>query len=99
LFRFFLPFPVLLTQWVKKAPQYLKYMAIWVLLMQLMDMFVIVLPALHKTGFGFLDVVFSLFPLVGIGGVLGWLFLRNLSSSYLFPARDPRLAGSLKLVN
>jgi hypothetical protein len=99
LFRFFIPFPILLTQWIKKTPKYLKYVAMWILFMQLVDMFVVVLPVLHKTGFGFMDVFFSLFPLVGIGGILGWLFLRNLSASYLFPTKDPRLAGSLKLTN
>jgi len=34
----------------------------WILFMQLVDMFVVVLPVLHKTGFGFMDVFFSLFP-------------------------------------
>ena len=99
LFRFFLPFPILLTQWIKKTPQYLKYMAMWILFMELIDVFVIVLPFLRKGGFGFLDVICSLLPVVGIGGILGWLFFRNLTSSYLFPTKDPRLAASLKLSN
>ena len=30
---------------------------------------------------------------------LGWLFFRNLTANYLFPTKDPRLAGSLKLSN
>ena len=99
LFRFFLPFPILLTQWIKKTPQYLKYMAMWILFMELVDVFVIVLPFLHKGGFGFMDVLCSVFPLLGIGGILGWLFFRNLTANYLFPTKDPRLAGSLKLAN
>jgi hypothetical protein len=97
--RFFLPFLVLLTQWVKKAPEYLKYVAGWILLMQLVDVFVIVLPFFRKTGFGFFDVVLSLFALVAIGGILGWLFFRNLVGAYVFPTRDPRLGASLKLTN
>lgn len=97
--RFFLPFLVLLTQWVKKTPEYLKYVAGWILLMQLVDVFVIVLPFFRKTGFGVFDVVLSLFALVAIGGILGWLFFRNLAGSYLFPTRDPRLGASLKLTN
>ncbi len=97
--RFFVPFVILLTQWIKKNPQWLKFVAIWILIMQLLDMFIVVLPELHKSGFTFMDVFFSIFPLIGIGGILGWLFLRNLASAYLFPTKDPRLAGSLKMTN
>ena len=35
----------------------------------------------------------------GIGGILGWLFFRVIGKSNLFPTRDPRLAGSIKLTN
>lgn len=97
--RFFLPFAILLTQWIKKTPEYLKYVAIWVLFMQLVDIFVIVLPFFRHGGFGFFDLIFGLFTLVGIGGILGWLFFRKLTSDYLFPTKDPRLAASLKLTN
>jgi len=97
--RFFLPFGILLTQWIKKTPKYLKYVAMWILFMQLVDVFVIVLPFARKTGFGFFDVILSLFALAGIGGILGWLFFGKLSQSNLFPTRDPRLCASLKLTN
>jgi hypothetical protein len=95
--RFFLPFPVLLLQWTKKRPKYLCMVAVWILLMQLLDVYVIVLPALHPMGFSL--SIFDVSALVGIGGVLGWLFFRNLGNSHLFPLRDPRLGGSLKLTN
>ena len=97
--RFFLPFAILLTQWVKKIPQKLKYVAMWILFMQLVDIFVIVLPFFRRGGFGFFDLLFSLLTLCGIGGVLGWLFFRKLTADYLFPTKDPRLAASLKLTN
>lgn len=95
-FRFFLPFPVLLMQATKKT-KYINWVAAWILLMQLLDIYVIVLPSLHPTGFSpsLLDVC----ALVGIGGILGWLFLRNIGKSNLFPMRDPRLLGSIKLSN
>ncbi len=97
--RFFLPFPVLLTQWVKKAPERLRYVAMWIIGVQLLDIFVIVIPTLKKTGFSFLDVAYAICPLVGIGGILAWLFLKKLTANYLFPTKDPRLAGSLNLHN
>jgi len=94
--RFFLPFPVLLMQATKKT-KYINYVAVWILLMQLLDVYVIVLPALHPTGFS--PSMFDLFSFIGIGGLMGWLFLRNLVKSNLFPMRDPRLLGSIKLSN
>lgn len=95
--RFFLPFPVLLLQWTKKKPTFLCMVAGWILFMQLVDIYVIVLPALHKGGVS--PSIFDLLSVVGIGGILGWLFFRNLGKSFLFPTRDPRLAASLKITN
>jgi hypothetical protein len=97
--RFFLPFPILLTQWVKKHPNHLCLVAGWILLMQLLDMYVVVLPSLYQTGFNPLSLPFDLLAFVGIGGLIGWLWFRNLSNSNLFPTRDPRLAASIKLTN
>jgi len=94
--RFFLPFPVLLFQFIKKTT-IINSVAWWILLMQLLDIYVIVLPAMHRTGVHF--SIFDLTTLVGIGGILGWLFLRILGQTNLFPTRDPRLLGSLKLTN
>ena len=94
--RFFLPFPVLLMQATKKT-KYISYVAVWILLMQLLDVYVIVLPSLHPAGFS--PSILDVCSLVGIGGILGWLFLRNIGKSNLFPMRDPRLLGSIKLSN
>jgi hypothetical protein len=95
--RFFLPFALLLTQWVKKRPRWLAGVAAWILFMQLLDIYIIVMPMFDATGFrpSFLD----LFALVGMGGVLGFVFLRQLAQSNIFPLRDPRLPESLRLTN
>jgi hypothetical protein len=97
--RFFILLPILLTQWIKKNPNYLWWASFTMIAMQVLDIFVVVIPALRKTGFGFLDVIYALCPLVGIGGILAWLFIKKLSSNYLFPTRDPRLALSINLHN
>ena len=94
--RFVLPFPVLLFQFIKKN-NVIYYVSGWILLMQLIDVYVIVLPVLHRTGVRFSP--FDLFAVVGIGGILGWLFFRIIIGSNLFPTRDPRLLASLKLTN
>jgi hypothetical protein len=65
--------------------------------MQIVDVYVIVLPALHRSGIH--PSFFDLFAFVGIGGFLGWLYFQNIVKSHLFPTRDPRLLSSLKLTN
>ncbi|MEA3188815.1 MAG: hypothetical protein QOD99_2645 [Chthoniobacter sp.] len=95
--RFFLPFMLLLLQWTKKVPKVLCCVAGWIVFMQLVDLYVVIMPMLHKEGFSpsFLD----LFALLAIGGPLGYLFLRALSQHNLIPLRDPRLQVSLHLTN
>ena len=96
--RFFLPFPILLFQFTKKT-KLINHVAVWILCMQLLDLFVVVLPALHPLGVRFADLFFSACSVAGIVGVLGWVFLNNLGKTRLFPTRDPRLAASLKIQN
>jgi hypothetical protein len=95
--RFFLAFPILLMRSIKKKPQQLCIMAGWILFMQLLDMYIIVLPELHRTGvhLSLLDFV----PLLAIGGTLGFFYLRIIAKTSLFPVRDPRLIESLRLTN
>ena len=95
--RFFLPLPLLLCQWTKKTTRVICSVAGWMLVMQYLDLYVIIMPMLHKTGFApsFLDV--STF--LGIGGTLGALFLWILPKTNLFPLKDPRLPESLRLSN
>jgi len=95
--RFFIPFPILLTQWVKKTPNRLCLVGGWIIFMQLIDMYVVVLPSLHPSGFA--PSILDLLALLGVGGTVGWLWSSKLPTSNLFPTRDPRLAASLNLTN
>jgi hypothetical protein len=95
--RFFGPFAILLLRSIKKHPRQLCYVAAWILLMQMLDMYLVVLPALHGTG-----VHVSLWDfaaLIAIGATLAFVYLRIVGRTSLFPVRDPRLVQSLKLVN
>jgi hypothetical protein len=95
--RFFGPFAILLLQSIKKRPRQLCYVAAWILLMQMLDMYLVVLPALHGTG-----VHVSLWDfaaLIAIGATLAFVYLRIVGKTSLFPVRDPRLIESLKIVN
>ena len=95
--RFFGPFAILLLRSIKKHPSQLCYVAAWILLMQMLDIYLVVLPALHGTG-----VHVSLWDfaaLIAIGATLAFVYLRIVGKTSLFPVRDPRLVESLKLVN
>jgi len=95
--RFFGPFAILLLRSIKKEPHRLCYVAGWIVCMQMLDMYIIVLPALHGTGVhvSIWDVV----SLIAIGATLGFAYLRVVAMTSLFPVRDPRLIESLKLTN
>jgi len=95
--RFFGPFAILLLRSVKKKPVQICWVAGWILFMQLIDMYVVVLPALHGTGVHL--SVWDLVALVAMGSTLGFVYLWLLPRSSLFPVRDPRLIESLRLTN
>ena len=95
--RFFGPFAILLMQSVKKHPHQLASIAFWILAMQLLDIYIIVLPALH--GLGVHPSIWDLISVVAIGCTLAFVFLRIVGRTSLFPVRDPRLIESIRIVN
>jgi hypothetical protein len=95
--RFFIAFPILLMRSIKKHPHQLCIMAGWIVFMQMLDMYIIVLPELHGTGVHV--SIWDLLSLIAIGATLGFVYLRLVPKSSLFPVRDPRLIESLQTVN
>ena len=95
--HFFLPFVVLLFQGTKKRPLLLCAVAVWILLMHMLDMYIIVLPVFHKAGASphWLDLV----CLLAIGATLAAVFMKRLGDTPLWPLRDPRLKRSISLRN
>jgi hypothetical protein len=65
--------------------------------MQMLDMYLVVLPALHGTGMHV--SIWDLVSLIAVGATLGFVYLRVVPRTSLFPIRDPRLIESLKLTN
>ena len=96
IFRFFVPFVFLLQQSVKKT-NLICYVAGWLLLMQMLDMYIIVMPMFKR--YGFSPSPLDLIALVAIGAPLAFIFIKNLGKHSLFPVRDPRLKESIKLTN
>jgi hypothetical protein len=65
--------------------------------MQMLDMYLVVLPALHGTGVHV--SIWDLVSLIAVGATLGFVYLQVVPRTSLFPIRDPRLIESLKLTN
>jgi len=95
--RFFIAFPILLMRSIKKKPHQLCIVAAWIVCMQMLDIYLIVLPSLH--GAGFHPSIWDLLSLIAMGATLGFVYLRLLARASLFPVRDPRLIESLQTVN
>lgn len=95
--HFFIPFLLLLPNPGKRKPSFLCGVAVWILLMHLLDIYVIVLPALHKAGVVVSWMDFAC--LAAIGCTIAAVFLKRLGDAPLWPLRDPRLPDSIALKN
>lgn len=95
--RFFIPFPILLFQSVKKNVKLICGVSVWILLMQALDLYLVVLPSLHQKGLN--PSLYDFSSVVAVLGACGGVFFRNLGSVNIFPTRDPRLKGSVQLSN
>ena len=95
--RFFVPFAILLLRGPKKKPHRLCLIAGWIIFMQLVDIYIVILPALH--GAGVLVSIWDFMPLIGIGATLAFFYLRIVGKTSLFPVRDPRVLESLRTTN
>lgn len=95
--RFFGPFLILLLRSIKKKPHQLCFVAVWILLMQMLDIYIVVLPSLHGTGVHV--SIWDFIAIIAMAATLAFVYLRVVGKSSLFPVRDPRLVESLRLVN
>ena len=93
IFHFFIPFFLLLLRFVKKNASRLRTLAIWIIIMRMLDVFWIVEPAFRQRG---LEVYWTdLAALIGLGGIWLAYFVWNLKSRPLLASRDPRDTYSL----
>ena len=93
IFHFFVPFFLLLLRFVKKHPARLRTLAIWIIIMRMLDVFWIVEPAFRQRG---LEVYWTdLVALIALGGIWLAYFIMNLKSRPLLASRDPRDTYSL----
>jgi hypothetical protein len=85
--HFTLPFVLLLSRDLKRRPRLLAQVAIFVLLMRVVDLIWLVEPMFDRPGFPihWMDIALP----VGLAGVWMFLFARNLRSRPLLPLNDP----------
>src|SRR5437762_281359 len=95
--RFFVPFALLLLRSPKRKARQLCIIAGWLVFMQLVDIYLVILPALH--GVGLHVSIWDFVSLIAIGATLAFFYLRILARTSLFPNRDPRLLESLRTIN
>ena len=90
--HFGIPFVLFMSRHAKRHLGFHFGMAIWLLLMHILDLYWIIMPTVSPKGIhiSFTDISTFLF----IGGVYCYFFLRQLSKGYLIPINDPRLKES-----
>ena len=92
-FHFCVPFFLLLIRFMKRNPGALRALALWMILMRILDVFWIVEPAFRQRG---LEVYWTDFvALIGLGGIWLAYFIWNLKARPLLASRDPRDTYSL----
>ena len=92
-FHFFVPFAILFSRWVKQKGRALVWVAIWMILMRLLDLYWIIIPSFERGGFPFrfLDVALVL----ALGGIWLSFFFYRLKATEILPTHDPRLEPEL----
>jgi len=89
LVHFVLPFLVLLSRDVKRKPRRLAFIAAWIVVAQLLDVFWLVTPSFN--GDGLTVHWLDLMAVIGVGGVWLWTFVWQLKGRPLLALHDPSL--------
>jgi len=88
IFHFCVPFFLLLMRFIKRNPNYLRTLAVWMIIVRVVDVFWIVEPAFRQRG---LEVYWTdIVILIGLGGIWLWYFIHHLKARPLLVASDPR---------
>ncbi|MBS1796298.1 MAG: hypothetical protein JSS81_20775 [Acidobacteria bacterium] len=99
LFHFAFPYLVLLSRDVKRNAKYLAIMAIFIMILRIVDVFYHIAPSPSTTGqelhFNGYWILYLLGPL-GAGGIWLFFFFRELASRPLVPVKDPFLENAIE---
>ncbi|WP_338868704.1 hypothetical protein [Myxococcus stipitatus] len=93
--HFVVPFFLLLSRRIKQSPRLLSGVAVGLLLMRAVDLYWLVVPALHPGRASFHWTCLSAW--LGVGGLTVAACLALARGGYLVPVRDPFLLHSLRV--
>lgn len=91
-FHFFVPFFLLLSRGLKRNPNLLPCVAIWLILMRLVDLFWMTRPEFTRTA---LPTIWDLAAILAAGGLWFFFFAGNLKQLPVLPVGDPNLAEAI----
>jgi hypothetical protein len=94
LFHFLVPFFLLLSRDLKRSPAALSLVAGWLLLVHWVDVYWLVMPALHAEGPR--PSLLDLTALAGVGGIAVAFTILRMRGAATVPVRDPYLEDSLR---
>src|SRR5215831_623229 len=93
IFHFFVPFFLLLSQDLKRRAQILSKIAVWLILMRLVDLFWMTRPEFTSSAVpSWLDLVLP----IALGGLWLGFFAFNLKQCPLLPVGDPKLEEAIE---
>jgi hypothetical protein len=94
IFHFFVPFFLLLSRDLKRNPALLRGVAIWLILMRLVDLFWYTRPEFTSTA---LPTIWDLAAALALGGLWFFFFTGQLKQLPVLPVGDPKLAEALEI--
>jgi hypothetical protein len=92
--HFALPFVLLMPVSVKRNPNRVQLMALWLLICHAVDLYWLIMP--HANNDGPHPALSDLAAFVGVGGIAIAFMLYRLRGRFLVPVGDPFLAPSLE---
>jgi len=94
IFHFFVPFFLLLSRDLKRNPALLRGVAIWLILMRLVDLFWYTRPEFTSTA---LPTIWDLAAALALGGLWFFFFIGQLKQLPVLPVGDPKLAEAIEV--
>jgi hypothetical protein len=95
--HFGIPFVLFMSRHAKRNLSFHLGMAIWMLVMHILDLYWIIMPNVSPKGIHI--SVTDVSTLLLVGGIYFYFFAKRLSKGYLVPINDPRIDESLKFEN
>lgn len=91
-FKFIIPFLLLLPRWAKRTPKYIGAVSVGVILTQVLDLYWLIYPNLdgHHIHFSIIEVS----VMIGFTGAFVFSVFSFLSKHSLIPVKDPRIKNS-----